>query len=96
MSSKLTAYSYLWNKFVKGIISMDKKYKPVADCMNDLCKNLMPNYPHYPKFSIWRLMVKIWHNEVLKPTKNILNKVFFRLLLCHRITNLLEMKNSTG
>ena len=96
MSSKLTAYSYLWNKFVKGIISMDEKFRPAANCMNDLCKNLLANYPHYPKFSIWRLMVKIWHKEVFQPTKNILNKVFLRLLLNHRITTLLEMKNDEG
>lgn len=96
MSSKLTAYSYLWNKFVKGIITMDEKFRPAADCMNDLCKNLFSNYPHYPKYSIWRLMVKIWHKEVFQPTRNILNKVFLRLLLNHRITNLLELKNDDG
>lgn len=96
MSSKLTAYSYLWSKFVKGVIALEEQLNFFADSVNELSRGLFPNYPHYPRFSIWRMMIKVWHSQVYHPNRILLHKVFFRLLLNHRITNLFEMRNQHG
>ena len=39
---------------------MNKEFGFLAEHFNTIFKELFPQYPMYPSFSIWRMMTKIW------------------------------------
>ena len=94
--SRLTAYTHLWTRYARGTIELNSQLKEFAESMNSLCDNLFPNYPLFPKYSIWRAVVKVWSREVLKPLRSELNNLFFKLLLNHRIASLLDLSQDSN
>mmetsp|Transcript_28526 Transcript_28526/g.25401 ORF Transcript_28526/g.25401 Transcript_28526/m.25401 type:complete len:154 (-) Transcript_28526:1335-1796(-) len=64
--------------------------------MNEHYEKVFENYPSYPKFSMWRMMTKIWMKEIYE--KNglhyTLNQSFIRILRNHREKNVKESMNT--
>lgn len=54
---------------------MNTQFGWLAKLFNQFFGKLCPEYPGYPEFSIWRIMTKIWVNEVLEPNFKTLRKV---------------------
>ena len=55
--SKLAVYCYLWRKYVRSVIELDEIFTPLNNNMDDLMAHFHPDYPLFPSYSIWRLMV---------------------------------------
>ena len=64
--------------------------------MNQNYELTFEGYPSYPKFSIWRMMTKIWLKEVFEKSnfKLILNESFLRVLSNHREKNIKQALNN--
>ena len=62
---KLLINEYLksFNNYVDACILINKKCVNLNIAMNYLYKSLFENYPNFPKFSIFRMCIKIWFSE---------------------------------
>lgn len=62
---KLLINEYLkaFNNFVDSCILINKKCVNINLAMNYLYKSLFENYPNFPKFSIFRMCIRIWFSE---------------------------------
>jgi hypothetical protein len=80
-------YIKRFNNFVQASKYINKQCENINVVMNYLDKDILKKYPHFPKFSIYRLCVKIWFNEmssiltednfsILTKIKNITIKLF--------------------
>jgi hypothetical protein len=85
----LAEYSTRWNVFVAAALELDNILEAFCQLMNKTYEKQFEHYPCYPKFSIWRLMVKIWFREVYeKPHfSQALQDAFLTILANHREKN---------
>ena len=62
---KLLINEYLksFNNYVDTCILINKKCANLNIAMNYLYKSLFENYPNFPKFSIFRMCMRIWFSE---------------------------------
>ena len=57
-------YIKRFNNFVQASKYINSQCENINIVMNYLDKDILYNYPHFPKFSIFRLCIKIWYNEM--------------------------------
>ena len=57
-------YIKRFNNFVHASKYINSQCENINIVMNYLDKDILHNYPHFPKFSIFRLCIKIWYNEM--------------------------------
>ena len=57
-------YIKRFNNFVQASKCIDSQCENVNVVMNYLDKDILKNYPHFQKFSIFRLCLKIWYSEM--------------------------------
>ena len=57
-------YIKRFNNFVQASKYINSQCENINIAMNYLDKDILPDYPHFPKFSIFRLCIKIWYNEM--------------------------------
>ena len=57
-------YIKRFNNFVQASKCIDSQCENVNVVMNYLDKDILKNYPHFQKFSIFRLCLKIWYTEM--------------------------------
>ena len=57
-------YIKRFNNFIIACDNLNKKCENVNIVVNYLDTDLLPSYPHFPKFSIFKFCVKIWYNEM--------------------------------
>ena len=60
----IKAYIKRFNNFVQAAKIINSQCENINVVMNYLDKDILNNYPHFPKFSIFRLCIKIWFNEM--------------------------------
>lgn len=72
----LTEYSRLWNKFVLITIEFCQIFMPFANLFSKLYEDKCRHLPNFPEFSMWRLMLKIWIEEVHTPFGYYINESF--------------------
>ena len=77
-------------------IELERLLESFTELMNKNYEAIFEGYPSYPKFSIWRLMTKIWLKEVFEKAnfKLILNESFLRVLSNHREKNIKQALNN--
>ena len=80
------------------MLELEKTFAPFVKLMNKHYEALFEGYPSFPKFSIWRLMTKVWINEVYEKSNlsQNLNESFLKILNCHRETNVREIFNNNS
>ncbi len=78
------------------MLEMEQTFKAFTELMNNTYEHLFEGFPSYPKFSMWRLLTKIWIREVYeKCNLNFsLNESFLRILGNHREQNVKECLNA--
>ena len=59
----INEYLLLFNNFVDSCILINKKCTNINIVMNYLYNELYENYPNFPKFSIFRMCIRIWFTE---------------------------------
>ncbi len=71
------------------MLEIEKTFSTFTELLNKAYGTVFEGYPGFPKFSIWRLMTKIWINEVYgnQKLKESLNAAFQQTLLNHRDKN---------
>lgn len=57
-------FSKRFNNYVDSCKIINKKCENINIAINYLYKELFVSYPNFPKFSIFRLCIKIWYNEM--------------------------------
>ena len=57
-------YIKRFNNFVQASKYINSQCQNINIIMNYLDKDILNNYPHFPKFSIFRLCIKTWYNEM--------------------------------
>lgn len=95
-TSRLTGFTHLWSKYARGTIQLNNELVNIFDTMNGVFGNLFADYPQFPKYSLWRLFVKIWIKDVIKATKSELNNIFLELLLNHRLALMLDPQQGSN
>ena len=84
-------YIKRFNNFVQAAKYINSQCENINVVMNYLDKDILKSYPHFPKFSIFRLCIKIWYNEMcsiltidncslLTKIKNITIKLFSKYI----------------
>ena len=57
-------YIKRFNNFIIVCEKLNRKCENINVVVNYLDNELLPSYPHFPKFSIFKFCVKIWYNEM--------------------------------
>jgi len=78
------------------MIELENVFKTFTELLNKTYENVCQGYPCFPKFSIWRLMTKLWIREVYEKSNLSfnLNESFLRILYNHRDKNIKESLNA--
>jgi hypothetical protein len=78
------------------MIELENVFKTFTELINKTYENVCQGYPCFPKFSIWRLMTKLWIREVYEKSNLSfnLNESFLRILYNHRDKNIKESLNA--
>ena len=56
-------YIKRFNNFIQASKYINSQCENINIVINYLDKDILKSYPHFPKFSIFRLCMKIWYNE---------------------------------
>lgn len=56
----LNEYCIYWNAYTTSIQEMSQSLVLLEDILNELWGEMFPDYPQFPRFSFWRVMVKVW------------------------------------
>ena len=96
-------YLKFFNNFVDTCTIIDEKCVNVNLVMNYLYEKLFPDYPKFPKFSIYRMCLKIWFAEInmhligkntlLFEIKEILSSIFSETLK-ENLLNKMDIDNN--
>lgn len=63
-------YCAFWSRFCQSIFEMEFLMKDFTKVVNETYERDFPAFPKYPRFSIMRLMIKIWLASVYIPLKD--------------------------
>ena len=103
----INEYLLCFNNFVDSCLLINKKCMNINITMNYLYEELFKNYPNFPKFSIFRMCIRIWFeeantlligkNSLLSEIRNKLTSIFATNLkeeLFNKMEENLKNKNS--
>lgn len=62
----LRLHAELLKRFTYSCVSFSKDYKCLEETMNSKFAEVFPEYPSYPKFSFWRMFMRVWVSEVFE------------------------------
>ena len=74
-------------------MNLEKVFKEYVNVLNSVYESLFENYPSFPKFSIWRMMSKIWYKTIYQRLEDPLTACFKKLLKVYRQKNMNNMIN---
>jgi hypothetical protein len=78
----LKEYRHAWEAYVVSIRECEKMFSPLSDMINDVYMAKFPTHPTYPQFSIWRMMAKVWFNQVYELSKERLIEAYSKVYTC--------------
>lgn len=73
--SKLKVYSQLFKKFSISSENFTKSLGFLEDRLNEYFTKYFPNFPGFPKFTFWRMLLRIWIRDVFDPVEAELNQI---------------------
>jgi hypothetical protein len=62
----LRLHSELLKRFTYSCVSFSKDYKFLEETLNSKFAEVFPEYPCFPKFSFWRMFMRVWVSEVFE------------------------------
>jgi hypothetical protein len=79
------------------MLELEKKFTAFTELLNAQYETIFEGYPCFPKFSIWRLMTKIWMKEVYEKSNlnRILIESFLKILSNYRESYMKETFNNS-
>ena len=72
----LQEYCAFWARYTHSIFEIERLFKDFTSLINESYEKEFKEFPSFPKFSILRLMIKIWINKVLENNKEKLLEAF--------------------
>lgn len=75
------------------MINLENTLKEFVNTINCLYEKIYEDLPSFPKFSIWRMMTKIWHKTVYQKLEAPLAACFKKLLKVYRQKHMSNMIN---
>lgn len=78
--TKLRLHSELLKRFTYSCVSFSKDYKFLEDNLNSKFAEVFPEYPSYPKFSFWRMFMRVWVSEVFESLESCLSDECLEIL----------------
>ena len=82
----LNEYCIYWNAYTTSIQEMSHSLVLLEDILNELWGDMFPDYPQFPRFSFWRVMVKVWIDQVFCPLGEVLEECFLKILKNRRVS----------
>lgn len=70
------------------MIEFEKNFKKCIEAINSKYEKIYEGYPNFPKFSIWRMMAKIWIKNCFSRLEQPLTACFKKILKVIREKNL--------
>ncbi|EAS02194.2 cell division protein (macronuclear) [Tetrahymena thermophila SB210] len=85
----LSEYNIKWNIYIAFLNEIEEQLKDVFEVYNEAFDQIFEDYPQHPRMSIWRLMVKIWIQEIYSKDeiKENLYGCFLKILSIRRQEN---------
>lgn len=80
------------------MLELEKTFETFTKLMNTNYEKIFEGYPCFPKFSILRLMTKIWIKQVYEKAglNQYLNEAFLQILVNYREKNLQKALGDTN
>lgn len=88
---KLQLYVELFKEYVLSLQSISLDLQPLSTAINESYEFNFEFYPKFPKFSFWRMGMKIWVKEVSENISDSLNKIALKEILKLQRKNLAEI-----
>ena len=85
---QMKEYNRCWKEYTYSVIEIDNLLKPLSTLVNDIYSEQYPNHPQFPQFSFWRLMVKLWYQQVYSRLADKLKASYKKLFLSALIEKL--------
>jgi hypothetical protein len=60
----IAEYTARWKAYVCSMLELEKTFETFTTLMNKNYESIFEGYPSFPKFSIWRLMTRIWMKKI--------------------------------
>ncbi|KAL4486785.1 hypothetical protein ABPG72_006617 [Tetrahymena utriculariae] len=85
----LSEYNIKWNIYIAFLNEIEEQLKDVFEVYNEAFDQIFEDFPQHPRMSIWRLMVKIWIQEIYSKDeiKENLYGCFLKILSIRRQEN---------
>jgi len=77
---KLVVYSEVQKKFTIACETISKNLACLEKATNQSFEEIFTEHPRYPRFSFWRMFMRIWATEVHAPLRDSLNKECLRIM----------------
>lgn len=72
----LQEYCVFWLRYSFSIFELERIFKDFTKIMNQSYETQFPGMPSFPKFSIWRMMIKIWMSVLFETNEKKLLEAF--------------------
>jgi hypothetical protein len=86
----LAEYTARWKAYVCSMLELEKTFETFTALMNKNYETMFEGFPSFPKFSIWRLMTRIWMKTVYEKAglNQSLHEAFLQILGNYREKNI--------
>lgn len=76
----LVEYTTKWKNYVVSMQSIGAYLREYSQLMNQVYEKLFQGYANYPEFRVWRMMVRIWYEEVFYKLENKISENYTKVL----------------
>lgn len=73
----ISEYNIKYITYIASLYELKENIQDIFDFFNEVYEKCFPNYPIFPKFTVHRLMTKLWVNDVF-----LQDQVQENLILC--------------
>ena len=79
-ADKPKVYSEIQKKFTIACETISKNFACLEEVTNRNFEEIFTEHPRFPRFSFWRMFMRIWAAEVHAPLRDSLNKECLRIM----------------
>ncbi|CAD8150187.1 unnamed protein product [Paramecium octaurelia] len=88
----LSEYIMYWEAYSNSMVELNGEIYPFENIVNEIHQKIFPQYPQYPRFSVWRTMCKLWIKYIIRNDQfqQLLIECFIRTLQAERQAKFLK------
>lgn len=92
-NAKLRVYVELLKKFTNACEAFSRDFSFLEKALNECFEEHFPEHPRFPKFSFWRMFVRVWATDVHEPLQDELDEACLKLFLRIRKNSFIKSVN---